>query len=160
MSYTFPAKEWVFMDGEPQQADVTLKNTSGERAKCNIILVLKTDKYSVIDSLVVPVRLSGGEEKTTSVAFKLPDPGFYRCRLYIENNDSTSKVETFNIGYEPEKMVSPRDAKPDFEAFWATTRAELDKVKPNYKLTLIPERSTGAKNIYHVEMQSYGNVKI
>jgi cephalosporin-C deacetylase-like acetyl esterase len=160
MSYTFPATEWVFMNGDPQQADVTLKNTSTERAKCNIILVLKTDKHAAIDSLVTPVKLSGSEEKTTSVTFKLPEPGFYRCKLYLESKGTTGNIETFNIGYEPEKIVSPRDAKPDFEAFWKATRAELDNVKPHYKLTLIPERSTGAKNIYHVGMQSYGNVKI
>lgn len=160
ISYTFPAKEWVFMDGEPQQADVTLKNISSESIKCNVILVLKTDKWAAIDSLVSPVRLSAGEEKTISIDFKLPEPGFYRCKLYTENKGVTSDVEAFNIGYEPEKIISPRDAKPDFEAFWTTTRAELDNVKPNYKLTLIPERSTGAKNIYHVEMMSYGNIKI
>lgn len=160
LSYTFPAKEWVFMDGEPQQADVTLRNTSGEPARCSVILVLKTDKWAAVDSLVSPVRLSAGEEKTVSIAFKLPEPGFYRCKLYLKNSSAANSAETFNIGYEPEKIVSPRDAKPDFEAFWTATRAELNKIKPNYKLTLIPERSTGAKNIYHVEMASYGNVKI
>jgi cephalosporin-C deacetylase-like acetyl esterase len=160
ISYTFPAAEWVFMDGEPQQADVTLKNTSDESAKCNVILVLKTDKYATIDSLTTPVRLSAGEEKTASIAFTLPEPGFYRCKLYLKNSSAAGDAKMVNIGYEPEKIVSPRDAKPDFEAFWTTTRTELDQVKPNYKLTLLPERSTGAKNIYHVEMTSYGNVKI
>ena len=160
LSYTFPAKEWVFMDGEPQQAGVTLENTSSEPAKCHVILVLKTDKWVTIDSLVSPVRLSAGEGKIISIDFKLPEPGFYRCKLYLKNSSAASDAKTFNIGYEPEKIISPRDAKPDFEAFWEATRAELDNVKPNYKLTLIPERSTGAKNIYHVEMMSYGNVKI
>jgi cephalosporin-C deacetylase-like acetyl esterase len=160
VSCTFPAKEWVFMGSEPQQADITLKNTSGEPTKCNVIFVLKTDRHAAVDSSVTPVLLSVGEEKAISVAFKLPEPGFYRCRLYVESNGAAGDVETCNIGYEPEKIISPRDAKPDFDAFWAATRAELDKVKPSYKLTLIPARSTGAKNIYHLEMSSYGNVKI
>jgi cephalosporin-C deacetylase-like acetyl esterase len=160
ISYTFPATEWVFINGEPQQVNVTLKDTSSEPANCNVILVLKTDKHAPVDSLTTFVRLSAGEEKTVPVAFKLPEPGFYRCKLYLENSSTASKAKPVNIGYEPEKIVSPRDAKPDFEAFWKTTRAELDKVAPNYKLKLLPGRSTGAKNVYHVEMMSHGNVKI
>ncbi|MDR3188795.1 MAG: acetylxylan esterase [Prevotellaceae bacterium] len=160
IAYSFPAKEWVFMDGEPQQVDLTLRNASSGKAKCNVIFVLKTDKRAAVDSVVTPVQLSAGEEKAATVAFKLPEPGFYRCTLYAESNGVAGDMETFNVGYEPEKIVSPRDAKPDLEAFWAATRAELDKVAPGYKLTLIPERSTGAKNIYHVEMSSFGNVRI
>jgi cephalosporin-C deacetylase-like acetyl esterase len=160
LSYTFPAKEWVFMDGEPQQVDLTLKNTADWPTEWNVIFVLKTDRHATIDSIVSPVQLPAGEQKAISLAFKLPEPGFYRCSLYLERSGAESEVATCNIGYEPEKIASPRDAKPDFDDFWAATRAELDSVKPGYKLTLIPWRSTGAKDIYHVEMASLGNVKI
>jgi cephalosporin-C deacetylase-like acetyl esterase len=158
--YTFPAKEWVFMEGEPQQADITLKNTSGSAVACNLVLTLKTDKRADVDSISVPVALSAGQELLTPVGFRLPEPGFYRCAVFVESNGAVGSVERFNIGYAPEKIASPRDAKPDFEEFWKETRAELNKVAPDYKLTLLPAYSTGAKNIYHVEMASYGNVKI
>lgn len=160
ISYSFPAKDWVFTDGEPQQVNLTLKNMSSKPAKGSVALVLKTDKHAAVDSLTSRVRLLAGEEKALSIAFKLPEPGFYRCRLYVESNGAAGDAATCNIGYEPEKIISPRDAKPDFDAFWAATRAELDAVEPRYKLTLIPERSSGQKNIYHVEMASYGNVTI
>lgn len=160
LSYSFPAKEWVFMDGDPQQVEVTLKNMSSKSVKTSVIFVLKTDRRVAVDSVAIRVQLSAGEEKAASFPFKLPEPGFYRCSLYTESRGVAGDVQTCNIGYEPEKIISPRDAKPDFDAFWAATRAELNAVKPNYKLTLIPERSIGAKNIYHVEMASYGNVKI
>jgi cephalosporin-C deacetylase-like acetyl esterase len=160
VSYAFPAKEWVFMEGEPQQADVTLKISSSESVECRLIFTLKTDKRASVDSISMPVALSAGEEQLKPVKFQLPEPGFYRCAVYLEKDGAAGDVERFNIGYAPEKIISPRDAKPDFEEFWRQTRAELDKVAPRYKLSLLPERSTGAKNVYHVEMLSYGNVAI
>jgi cephalosporin-C deacetylase-like acetyl esterase len=160
ISYSLPAEEWVFMANDPQRIDVTLKNSANETAECHLIFTLKTDKHTAVDSLATAIRLAAGEEKTTPLSITLPEPGFYRCALYLEKDGAAGDIERFNIGYEPEKIVSPRDAKPDFEAFWKQTRAELDNVSPRYKLTLLPQRSTGAKNIYHVEMMSYGNVKI
>src|SRR5690606_35394789 len=88
------------------------------------------------------------------------EPGFYRCQLYLEKDGVAGDMENFNIGYEPEKIVSPRDAKPDFEAFWKQSLAHLAMVDPDFKVTLVPERSIGMKNIYHVELMSYMNVKI
>lgn len=160
-SYSFPAEEWIFMSGRPQQINLKLENkNAGKSIGFNAILILKTDKFAPVDSISTPIGMKGMEVKNMGIGFKLPEPGFYRCTFYLEQGGVRSEVHQFNIGYEPEKIVSPRDAKPDFEEFWKKSRAELDKVAPNYKLTLIPERSAGARNIYHVEMMSFGNVKV
>ncbi|MDR2474872.1 MAG: acetylxylan esterase [Bacteroidales bacterium] len=159
-SCDFPASEWTFLENAPQQANVSLKNTLAETVSTKIIFILKTDNYHPIDSISTAIRLTANENKTIAVPFKLPAPGFYRCELYIEKDGYTGDVKKCNIGYEPEKIASPSDAKPDFETFWKITRAGLDSIKPDYKLTLIPERSTGARNIYHVTMKSFGNVAI
>ncbi len=159
-SVNVPAHEWVFMEGEAQQIDLALNNTHRERVKLNAILVLKTDKHAPLDSIVMPVELNSLSNQTLTIPFNLPEPGFYRCTVYIERDGVTSDAEKFNIGYEPEKIISPLDAKGDFEAFWQQTREELDKVNPNYKVTLVPERSQGNKNMYKVEMKSFGDVDI
>lgn len=159
-THTLPAEEWVFKEGEEQYLDLNLENVLDEKAKFNIILVLKTDKYASVDSINVPCELKAKENKSIHVPFQLPEPGFYRCELSLEKDGVRGDIRKFNIGFEPEKIISPVDSKSDFAEFWENTKAELKAVKPNFKKTLIKDRSTGAKNIYHVEMMSFGNVKI
>ena len=160
IDWDFPAKEWVFSDGDKQQMNLTLTNTLKAKAALKVVFVLKTDKFAPVDSIVTTFELKAGATLSGLVPFKLPAPGFYRCTLFMEKDGATSIPETFNIGYEPEKIVSPRDAKPDFDAFWKETRAQLDAFAPDFRMELMPERSTGARNLYHVTMQSYGNVTI
>lgn len=162
VTYTFslPAEEWVFMADDPQQVEVNLANSLDEKVNVQVVLLLQTDKHEPVDSIAVPVELNPSEVKSVSIPFALPDPGFYRCSLFLENKGYTGDTKKFNIGYKPEEIISPRDAKDDFETFWKETRMELDKVDPAYKITLVPEKSTGAKNIYRIEMTSFGHVPI
>ena len=80
-------------------------------------------------------------------------PGFYHAA--VEAN--YGPVRDFNIGYDPTAIVSAPDMQPDFEDFWAKAKAELAAVPIDAKLTLQEDLSTGARNIYFVEMQSVGN---
>ncbi len=159
-TYNFPAKEWVFMQGDPQLVNVSITNTLGERLKCNVVLKITTDDYKPVDSISVSVALAKGAELNKEIPFQLPAPGFYRVSLYLEKNGIAGDVQKINIGYEPEKVISVPDAKADLESFWKQSLADLAKTAPDFRMTLIPERSTGAKNIYHVEMMSYMNTKI
>src|SRR5690606_23352834 len=42
-------------------------------------------------------------------------------------------------------------------AFWAETRAELDRTPMRATMKLLREHSTGARNVYYVEMRSLDN---
>jgi cephalosporin-C deacetylase len=159
-NFDFPAKEWVFYNGEPQQMNVSLKNTTTEESKVSVVLILTKDDYSPVDRIVKDFVMKPGDSIAAVVPFKLSNPGFYRCTLFLEKDGISGSPKKFNIGYEPEKIVSPVDAKPDLQEFWDKTKAELARVAPEYKMTLLKERSTGTRNIYHVEMMSFGNVKI
>jgi len=160
LQWDFPADQWVFMQGQKQEMVLSLKNTVRKNTKFNVVLVLKTDMYAPVDSIVRSFMLKPGASLSANVPFYLPAPGFYRCTLFVEKEGIIGKVEKFNIGYEPEKIVSPVDAKPDFEAFWKQSLVELKKVNPEYRMELIPERSTGARNVYHVWMKSFGELTI
>lgn len=61
------------------------------------------------------------------------------------------------MGFEPEKINSPLDAKSDFSEFWENNLKELAKIAPNYKLTPVPEASKLDYDMYEVEMRSFGN---
>jgi len=159
-TYDFPAKEWVFAEGETQEMNMKLTNTLKDKTKVNIVLLLTTDDFLPIDSIVTSCVIKPLDSLSIKVPFKLEKPGFYRCKLYIEKEGTIGSPESFNIGFAPEQILSPLDAKPDLESFWKETRVQLNKVTPNYKLKLLKERSTGGKNVFHVEMMSFGNVKI
>jgi len=159
-TYDFPAKEWVFAKGETQEMNMKLVNTLGEKTKFNVVLITTTDDFKFVDSTVTKCLIKPLDSISLALPLKLEKPGFYRCKLYIEKEGTIGSPETFNIGYAPEQIISPLDAKTDLESFWKETLAQLEKVAPNYKMNLLKERSTGARNIYHVEMMSFGNVKI
>lgn len=75
-------------------------------------------------------------------------PGFYQLTL----GDSLS----FNIGVNPEKVVSPSDAPGDFDAFWERTIAELAAVPMDAELTEIPGHSSASRTCYEVRIPSLG----
>jgi cephalosporin-C deacetylase len=159
-TYDFPAKEWAFTEGETQVMNMNLVNILDENTKFNVVLVTTTDDYKPIDSVVYKCKINALDSMSLTIPLKLEKPGFYRCRLFIEKDGISGNPKTFNIGFSPERIISPLDAKPDMVTFWKETKADLDKVEPNFKMTLLKERSTGSRNIYHVEMMSYGNVMI
>jgi len=159
-SYSFPGKDWILSQSDPKHMLLSLRNTRTERLRFNVLFVFRTDKHKLIDSLVVPINLNPGKWITTAIPLKLVQPGFYRCSMYFQENGTAGIPHTFNIGYEPLKISSTIDAKPDFDSFWQQSLADLAKAEPDYKLTLLPEYSGGSKNIFHVEMLSYMNVKI
>ena len=160
MKYDFPAKEWVFAEGENREIILNLKNKLDEKTRFNVVIVTQTDQFAAVDSLSKKIKLGPSDSAVVKIPLKLETPGFYRCKMYIEKNGIKGSPESFNIGYAPEKIISPVDSKPDFDEFWKNTLNELSKVEPEYKMTLLKERSTGARDIYHVEMMSFGNVKI
>ena len=86
-------------------------------------------------------------------------PGFYKVNVKLESG-LFSKQIAFNFGFEPEKIVVKPDRQPDFDSYWAKARAELRQVDPRYKLIKNDTFSTPAKDVYLVEMHSFGNAVI
>lgn len=86
-------------------------------------------------------------------------PGFYRAVVTLESKMGNKK-HSFNFGYEPEKIVSPSDAQPDFAGFWQRAKAELASVDPQYRLIRIDSLCTERYNVFLVEMRSLGNALI
>ncbi len=153
-------EDWVFEGQQKADIGISIENKSGKQVKIDVAFKVTTDDYQPVAGFSKPLKIKTGETGFVTFHPDIPAPGFYRCTAYAEKEGIKGEETTFNIGYEPEKIVTPVDAKPDFEEFWKITRAELDKVTPNYRLELLKEKSTGARNLYLVKMQSFGNVTI
>jgi cephalosporin-C deacetylase len=63
-------------------------------------------------------------------------------------------VRSFVFGVSPSKIVSAPDKQPDFDEFWQTAKDELASIDMNATLTEITAKSTSARKVYLVEMQS------
>jgi cephalosporin-C deacetylase len=99
------------------------------------------------------VKATAGSTSEVVFDVELPEAGFYRCLVIADGRDT---LKTFNIGLDPEQIVSPVDAQPDFDEFWARTRAELDAVAPEWEVTPLPDSSSVVRTIYRIAGRSLG----
>ena len=149
--------DYIFLDENPIQITANIENKNNWDIDGKLIVTLTTDDYQPVKSDSLNISIEG--LKTYSRSFELanPQPGFYRYTVQLKRNNEIVTEKKFNVGYEPEKIQSPIDAKADFKEFWDNNLKELAKVAPNYKLTLKPEYSQHGYDMYLVEMYSFGN---
>jgi len=161
LSYIVPVtNNWVFYSPNNAEIEVISKNNTDKKVSENISLSIYTDKKAYLFSLSQDVTIHNNDSSKLRFNFQLPQPGFYRCILSKKNNGISKDIKKFNIGYEPEAVVSLPDRQPDFKAFWDKTKKELAGVAPEYKLTLLAELSTDKRKTYQVSMKSFGGVEI
>lgn len=149
--------DYIFLGENPIQITTNIENKNNWDIDGKLIVTLTTDDYQPVKSDSLNISIEG--LKTYSKSFELanPQPGFYRYTVQLKRNNEIVTEKKFNVGYEPEKIQSPIDAKVDFKEFWDNNLKELAKVAPNYKLTLKPEYSQHGYDMYLVEMYSFGN---
>lgn len=76
--------------------------------------------------------------------------GIFKYDLYV--NDEI--VESYNFALNPEDIIPTVDAQSDFDNFWNEAKSQLAAIDINPQLTLLPEESTSARNVYLVEINS------
>lgn len=150
----------VFYAPDTPELNVSVENTTHTPLSGVLVLQVSTDKREPLFSLSQPVRINAADSAVAAFSFTLPKAGFYRCSLSYNSNDAASETKNFNIGYEPESVISLPDFQPDFDDFWQTTLNELAAVNPEYALTLLPEHSSENRKMYRVTMKSFGDVEI
>ena len=147
---------WVFYAPETPRIEIGVKNPGNEKVNQNIRLTVNTDKRMPVYCFAQQTTVAPHDTALVSFSFTLPAPGFYRCT--VSNEDV--EIQKFNIGYEPEAIVSLPDNQPDIDTFWETAKKELAAVAPDYKMTLLPGLTTDKRRLYQVSMKSLGNVEI
>ena len=148
--------DWLYTLDDQKPLRVLVRTKQGRAGRVDVSLELKTDKGEAYKNFTTTARPG---RMTDTIEFHMGlEPGFYKARLYVEKDGLTEKA--FNVGCEPTAIVSPRDAQDDFEAFWEDTRKQLDDVSPNFRRTLIPERSNDVRRTYRIDMISFGGVPI
>ena len=136
---------------EQPAISVSLQSLESKEQDVTVSVALRTDAYEDVKTYTETVTLASGATQTATVNLTdLTTPGFYHAVV----SANYQELADFNIGYDPTSIVSEPDSASDFSKFWATAKAELAKVEPNYTLTKIDDKSTSKRNVYLVEMQS------
>lgn len=76
-------------------------------------------------------------------------PGFYKASVFVGN-----RQQRVSFGISPFKIVSAPDYQTDFNEFWEATKDQLKAIDMNAQLTEITAKSSSARKIYLVEMNS------
>ena len=146
--------DWVWEDENAPVLKLALTNEGTKAVNAKCVVEVKTDKRAYVGTLSKEVALAlGGSGEADFALDMIMEPDFYVVTVTVADE----LVKSFNIGYQPEKIVSAPDKQADFDAFWSESLAALKAVDGQFTLTLIPEKSTAKRNVYLVEMKSIDN---
>ncbi len=160
LSVRIADEDWVFEGAPKATIGLATENQLGKNVRITVGMKMTTDDYQPVSETSKVLKIKHDQSGLALFDIDLPASGFYRCTAWAEKEGIKGEEVKFNIGYEPEKIVSPVDTLPGFAEFWKTTRAELDQVKPDFRMTLLKEKSGSVRDLYQVTMQSFGNVTI
>ena len=85
--------------------------------------------------------------------------GFLRMTAYAYVDGKQYKGLA-TAGFEPTKIAPTIELPTDFESFWDNAKNELAQIPLDQKMILLPERCTEKVNVYHVNIQNYGNSRL
>ncbi|MBR5905831.1 MAG: acetylxylan esterase [Bacteroidales bacterium] len=140
---------WVF-GGKPL-ITFNVENPNSVAATAEAKVRISTDLKKEVTTVVVNDEVPANGTKQIVVTTEQDlDPGFYKAACFIDKQ--SAKIFTFGIS--PEKIVSAPDKQADFDSFWEGAKKQLASLDMKAELTEIPSRSTSARKVYMVEMQS------
>ncbi len=140
---------WVFEGDDKPHISVVARNDGDATITAHAVLTVNTDKFESYAQLEQTADIAAGQTDTLAFEFEA-DPGFYVCTALV--NDELARG--FNIGVNPEQIVSSPDMQSDFESFWQQAKEELSQVSIDATLTLLSDKSSAKRNVYLVEMKS------
>ncbi|GHU76227.1 hypothetical protein FACS189414_1770 [Bacteroidia bacterium] len=160
MDVSVADSDYIFMSPDPIRISANVHNTNTWPVKGDVVVTITTDDHRFLQSDTLPLAVKANSTASKTLDYQAPSPGFYRYTVaFVRNNEELLQTKV-NVGYEPEKISSPLDTHADFKDFWDNNLKRLAQVKPEYKLTLVPESSNEDYNVYFVEMKSLQNATI
>ena len=141
--------DWVF--AAKPSITIHVENPYDEAVTTNAEVEIATDKMAAVTTLKksVEVAAKAAQDIVLTTDADLT-AGFYKATCIV--NDDLARAFVFGIN--PTAIVSAPDAQSDFADFWATAKAQLEAIDMNATLTEITAKSTDARKVYLVEVNS------
>ncbi len=141
------ANDWVY-DSTPTFS-IHVDNPNDVAVTETLKLFIRTDKNKEVSTEKAEIEIpAAGLDMDYTSTNKL-EPGFYKATLYVGKG-----ARSFTFGISPFKIVSAPDMQSDFNDFWESTKDQLKAIDMNAQLTEITAKSSAARKIYLVEMNS------
>jgi cephalosporin-C deacetylase-like acetyl esterase len=147
--------DWVYKPGEKVRFEVSV-------TKNDVLLPDVEISYETGPEMLPPVKtdtLVSKNGKAVIEGGSMKEAGFLRCRVKVKYLDKTYEGLA-TAAFAPETIRPTTTLPDDFIRFWEDGKAELAKIPVDAQMTLIPERSAGKVNVYHVNMQNYGHSRL
>ncbi len=141
--------DWIYQLGEKANFEVqVLKNGQ-------LIPNVKIRYEIGAEQLPATIKLEKSLKKGKTIikGDKLDQPGFLRCRVWVEYNGKTYDGWG-TAGFAPEKIKPTVKSPNDFDEYWDIAKEELSKIPIDAIVTLKPELCTSKINVYHVNLQN------
>jgi len=154
---TTHSKDGIFSSTASYTFDVSSTYKTPQVGRVKYVVTTEAGKKMKADSVAIKL----GSRGSASYNFDIRglQSGFYKINFIInvtDYDDTTRKA----FGIRPEDIRSPYGKPADFDGFWTAAKAELAKVKPEYKLTEMPDSSKDKRRVFLVEMKSLGGLTI
>ncbi|QEC75813.1 acetylxylan esterase [Mucilaginibacter ginsenosidivorax] len=136
-----------------------VKNTYDTQQEGTVSYLITDEKGVKIKTLSKPVKIE--RKSTEHYSFEIPalKTGFYKLNMMINVSDYDDTTRrAFGIRADEVKSAFPKPA--DFDSFWANAKAELAKVKPQFKVTEDVSQNTDNRRVFLIEMKSLDNLTI
>ena len=131
--------------------NVPVENNDTAEAQLPIKVRITTDTKQLVLELTDTMTVAGNTKK--NYAMTTPEdlePGFYRAICFVKGKTARN----FVFGIDPFEIVSAPDKQPDFDQYWQGVKDQLAAVDMNAQLTEITSKSSAARKVYLVEMNS------
>ena len=142
-------EDWVFT-AKPS-ITIHVENPYDEAVTANAEIEIATDKMATVTTLKksVDVAANAAQDIVLTTDADLA-AGFYKATCIV--NDDLARAFVFGIN--PTAIVSAPDAQSDFADFWTAAKLQLEAIDMNATLTEITAKSTAARKVYLVELNS------
>jgi cephalosporin-C deacetylase len=154
------SKDALFKGGEPVQYDISLINSlpTPENGKITYRITTMNGKFLAEDSIAIKLAANGDKQLMLNMPSR--QVGFYKISVMVNVSDYDDTIRRV-FGVDADKIRSAYAKPADFDQFWNNTKAELAKVKPNFRMTEIKDSVTkDNRKLYLVEMQSLDNITV
>lgn len=155
ISVTPDHQDWTYELGEKVEFIVTVTQSGRAVPMENVRYFVKEEKMDPIKE--GPLDLKEGEGTISAEGMK--KPGFLRCEVFATVNGKEYRG-LGTAAFEPEKIKPTVKMPADFEEFWDAGKAELAEIPMDSRMIHIPDRSTEAVDVYHVNFQNIKNSRI
>src|ERR1700761_564373 len=141
------SKDGIFSSTATYTFNVKSTYKTPQVGKVSYIVTTEANKKVRSDSVSVKI----GKEGSGSYDFSIPGlkSGFYKINFMVnvtDYDDTTRKA----FGIRPEEIRSQYGKPEDFDSFWQTAKADLEKVKPDFKITEMPDSAKDGRRVFLV----------